>query len=199
MNILLVKYQYLEAQISGKFVKQEKVGEYLVFSLFSYRHQRPPPLSLSNHYHLLFCKRGLGKPQNFIFWLPNSNSSKLISWQEKTPQKCWDGMQRKLHILQQRWEAKEGKIIASWGENLFWFGWQISFWKMGIVFLGSSIFSVNFHFPKSVYFLSSSFAAAGLFPCTWNVWVWWWGKRGWKNDRKERKIERRLSLFPAFL
>ena len=67
MNILLVKYQYLEAQISGKFVKQKKVGEYLVFSLFSYRHQRPPPLSLSNHYHLLFCKRGLGKPQNFIF------------------------------------------------------------------------------------------------------------------------------------
>ena len=74
--------------------------------------------------------------------------------------------------------AKEGKIIASWGENLFWFGWQISFRKMGIDFLGSSIFSVNFHFPKSVYFLSSSFAAAGLFPCTWNVWVWWWGKRG---------------------
>ena len=74
--------------------------------------------------------------------------------------------------------AKEGKIIASWGENLFWFGWQISFRKMGIDFLGSSIFSVNFHFPKSVYFLSSSLAAAGLFPCTWNVWVWWWGKRG---------------------
>ena len=72
--------------------------------------------------------------------------------------------------------AKEGKIIASWGENLFWFGWQISFRKMGIDFLGSSIFSVNFHFPKSVYFLSSSFAAAGLFPCTWNVWVWWWGR-----------------------
>ena len=47
MNILLVKYQYLEAQISGKFVKQKKVGEYLVFSLFSYRQQRPPPLSLS--------------------------------------------------------------------------------------------------------------------------------------------------------
>ena len=47
MNILLVKYQYLEAQISGKFVRQKKVGEYLVFSLFSYRHQRPPPLSLS--------------------------------------------------------------------------------------------------------------------------------------------------------
>ena len=60
MNILLVKYQYLEAQISGKFVKQKKVGEYLVFSLFSYRQQRPPPLSLSNHYHLLFCKSGLG-------------------------------------------------------------------------------------------------------------------------------------------
>ena len=109
MNILLVKYQYLEAQISGKFVKQKKVGEYLVFSLFSYRQQRPPPLSLSNHYHLLFCKRGLGKPQNFIFRLPNSNSSKLISWQKKTPQKCWDGMQRKLHILQQRWEPRRGK------------------------------------------------------------------------------------------
>ena len=111
MNILLVKYQYLEAQISGKFVKQKKVGEYLVFSLFSYRQQRPPPLSLSNHYHLLFCKRGLGKPQNFIFRLPNSNSSKLISWQKKTPQKCWDGMQRKLHILQQRWGWSQG------GEN----------------------------------------------------------------------------------
>ena len=37
MNMPLSKYQYLEAQISGKFVKQNKVGEYLVFSLFSYR------------------------------------------------------------------------------------------------------------------------------------------------------------------
>ena len=39
MNISLAKYQYLEAQISGKFVKQNKVGEYLVFSPFSYRRQ----------------------------------------------------------------------------------------------------------------------------------------------------------------
>ena len=34
MNMPLAKCKYLEAQISGKPVNENKVGEYLVFSLF---------------------------------------------------------------------------------------------------------------------------------------------------------------------
>ena len=76
MNMSLAKYQYLGAEISGKFVKQNKVGEYLVFSLFSYR--RPPPPS--NHYHLLFAQRVLGKPQNFTFWLSKICICSIPTW-----------------------------------------------------------------------------------------------------------------------
>ena len=51
----MTKYQYLEAQISEKFVAQNKVSEHVVFSLYFLIGRT----TSSNCYHLLFCKSDL--------------------------------------------------------------------------------------------------------------------------------------------
>ena len=63
--MLLAKYKYLKAQIFGKFVKQNKVGEYLVFSLFSYRRLRPPHLPRTTTICFSHNATSLESPQNF--------------------------------------------------------------------------------------------------------------------------------------
>ena len=124
MNILLVKYQYLEAQISGKFVKQKKVGEYLVFSLFSYRHQRPPPLSLSRTTTICFSANAALENlriSSFDFQIQTVPNSFL--GRKKLLRNVGTGCKgSSIYCSSSGDGAKEGKIIASWGENLFWFG-----------------------------------------------------------------------------